>query len=110
MRLDPRKSPVVFSLLMACCALVVFGSLHWFWLTSQYSGSGPRHITLWGEVGRLILDLQHTERTSGWLLDTLWAYRRTLGLAGMIFASGGALGRAYYWWRCERGRPERSEV
>ena len=65
MTLDPRKSPTIFSVLTAWCALVVFGSLDWMLATAGYADSGPRPSTLIGTLGRLVLDLGHAERPPG---------------------------------------------
>ena len=99
MTLDPRKSPAVFSALTAWCAA---GTLR----RRRVGDGGARRqrapSTLWGTLGRLVLDLGHAEWTPALLPAALRLYGPAVGLAGIVFVSGGALGRAYYWWRCER--------
>jgi hypothetical protein len=109
MTLNPRKSPTVFSVLVAALALAVAGTTAPLWHTVRYFGSGPRHCTLWRVLEGMLLDLEDRSQTGKGLLSTLEPYYGTFRLIAVIFVIGGTLGRVCYWWLWERRRGDHDD-
>ena len=98
MKLDPRKSPAVFSLLCAGLTLLVALALPVWTLM----GTSRPHLPVWAILDELSENMSLLHSGYWTPLDFLTIYQSNLIVAAVAFAGGGILGRALYWWRWER--------